>query len=248
MLFRAEIPISIPESLKYSPSWGSLFHGAIMELLPSEYVSELHQPGPKPFAQHLFRETSGQVIWYLSSLDERMTTELSAALLQRLPIDIKLIQKTTTIKLEMPRKIEQTTYLELADKHFNAKPVNRQHHIRLVTPTTFKTASQHVIFPTTDLIMNSLMQRWDANADKLTLFDPDVREHLGTHVQITDYRLHTASFSVNGSWLKGFAGQIELKVRGPEALARVASLLIDFGRFSGVGVKTSLGMGGFQIE
>lgn len=248
MLFRAEIPLTIPDSLKYNPSWGSLLHGALMELLPSDYVLQLHQPGPKPIAQHVFRETNGQVIWSVSSLDEKMTTELSAALLQRLPMDIKLVQKATTIKLETPRKTEQTTYLELADKHFKVPVVDRQHRIRLATPTSFKTAGQHVIFPTTDLIMNSLMQRWDANADKLTLSDPDVREHLGKHVQITDYRLHSTSFSVNGSWLKGFAGQIELTVRGPEALARVASLLIDFGRYSGVGVKTALGMGGMQID
>jgi CRISPR-associated endoribonuclease Cas6 len=248
MLFRLEIPLSCQESLQFSPSWGSLLHGALMELLSSETATQLHVTGPKPLAQHLYREASGQVIWVVTALNEAMTTELSSALIKRLPLEIKLVQKSASIQLAEPRKTERTTYRELADKHFQASEVNRQHKIRLVTPTSFKTAGKHVIFPTTDLIMNSLMQRWDANADDLSLFDPDVREHLGNHVSIKDYRLASASFSVNGSWLKGFSGRLDLGVSGPEALVRVASLLIDFGRFSGVGVKTALGMGGLQID
>ncbi len=125
---------------------------------------------------------------------------------------------------------------------------SRQHKIRFMTPTSFKVAGKHVLFPTTDLIMNSLMLRWDACAADLSLYDPEVRAHLGSHVSIRDYHLYSTSFSVNGAWLKGFAGQLTLSVSGPEALARLAALLLDFGHYAGVGVKTSLGMGGLQND
>jgi len=247
MLMRAEIPIDVPAGTLVNASWGSLMHGAVMELLPLSVSASLHEPGVKPWAQYVAQDAAGKVTWIVSALTDEMDQALKASLLDRLPMPWNLRQKGFQITVNQPAVNERLTYAELADKHFKQDEAPRRHKLRFCTPTTFKTAGKHVLFPTSDLILNSLMQRWDAFAEGLSLGDPEVREHLGTHVQIRDYRLASSSYSVDSAWIKGFVGQLDLSVTGPEALCRVASLLLEYGRFSGVGIKSALGMGGVRL-
>lgn len=248
MLWRVEIPLVIPETLTVSPSWGSLMHGAVMELLPAELALALHDSSLKPWSQYLIMTGPKQYAWRLAALNQEMAETLDSAIVRKLPQAWQLQQKNNVIQLLPPQPPEQLTYQELARRHFLAVSVPRLHHVNFLVPTAFKTNGQLAIFPTVDLIMNSLMQRWDSCASDLSLADSDVRQHLASHIYIRDYRLASASFSVNGSWIKGFKGQVDLNVKGPDALARVAALLLDFGRFSGVGIKTALGMGGIAAE
>jgi len=219
-----------------------------MELLPLSLSSQLHNQGIKPWSQFITRNTQGQDTWVISALNDEMDESLTQHLLQNLPMKINLRQKGFQVEAGNAISIEKSTYGAISDKHFKSDVAPRNYILRFCTPTTFKTAGQHVIFPSTDLLMNSLMQRWDAYADSLSLADQEVRQYLGTHVHIRDYKLSTASFSVDSAWVKGFVGVIDMRVSGPETLARVASLLLDFGRFSGVGIKTALGMGGIRFE
>lgn len=247
MLLRAEIQVEIPEGTVFNSSWGSLMHGAVMETLPLGLSSSLHDQGLKPWSQFIFQIAPGKLVWVLSGLTDEISQALDQSILSKLPLTWNIRQKGFRINILSPHSLERMSYIELADRHFKSPEATRLHRIRFFTPTSFKTAGRQVIFPTTDLLMNSLMQRWDAFSKDLSLGDPEIRSHLADHVVIRDYRLSSASFSVNSAWLKGFIGQIDLVVTGPEALCRVASLLLDYGRFAGVGIKTTLGMGGMYF-
>jgi CRISPR/Cas system endoribonuclease Cas6 (RAMP superfamily) len=43
-------------------------------------------------------------------------------------------------------------------------------------------------------------------------------------------------------------GKITLVVNGPDQLARLAGAMLSFAEYSGVGIKTALGMGGVRIR
>ncbi len=43
-------------------------------------------------------------------------------------------------------------------------------------------------------------------------------------------------------------GKITIIIRGPEQLARLAGALISFAEYSGLGIKTALGMGGVKVR
>ena len=51
MLAKLELKLKCEKELTYQMS--SLFHGALMELLPEEYADYLHISSLHPYAQHL---------------------------------------------------------------------------------------------------------------------------------------------------------------------------------------------------
>ncbi|NLV85528.1 MAG: CRISPR system precrRNA processing endoribonuclease RAMP protein Cas6 [Spirochaetales bacterium] len=248
MILHVEIPIEVPDTFSVNQSWGSLFHAAFQELIPLGYADQLHQSVLKPWSQHLESNNHRQVVWMVNALNHEFASVLEDALLTRLPISLQLRQKNAMVRLLEPSRLVRTSAKELADKHFLSDQVARKHKLVFTTATTFKSKGQHVLFPSTDLIMNSLLQRWDAFAEDLVVGDRDIRTYLGTHVTIREYRLSSSSFSVDSAWLKGFYGQLELKITGPDALARMAGMLLDYAKYSGLGVKTSLGMGGVSYD
>ena len=43
-------------------------------------------------------------------------------------------------------------------------------------------------------------------------------------------------------------GELTIRVKGPQQMVNLAWMLVKFGTFSGIGIKTGLGMGGMHIE
>lgn len=242
------IPIQVPAGVRVNASWGSLFHGAMIERFPTDLAGALHTSVLKPWSHYLSVTKDGRIIWYINALTDQMTEAIDQALLAALPLKLHLKQKNIDVFLDKPESIEKQSYMELADRSFTANDLCRSYVLSFVTPTTFKTNGNYALYPTTDLIFNSLAQKWDAFSPEISVVDPDVRQHLASQISIHKYHLGSAPFSVDGSWLTGFEGRIEMHMKGPEALCRIADLLIQFSIYSGVGIKTALGMGGVKYE
>ena len=67
MLSRLELLLSSSEELSYQMS--SLFHGALMELLPIEYAERLHISHLHPYSQHLERRDKNWY-WVINCINE----------------------------------------------------------------------------------------------------------------------------------------------------------------------------------
>ena len=50
MLRLFEIPLFLPKGKRIHPSMGSVFHGALMEHLPSELAGALHRESLRPYS------------------------------------------------------------------------------------------------------------------------------------------------------------------------------------------------------
>lgn len=48
--------------------------------------------------------------------------------------------------------------------------------------------------------------------------------------------------------IPAFIGEVIINVRGPQQLSNLANMLIEFGTYSGVGIKTGMGMGGISTD
>lgn len=131
---------------------------------------------------------------------------------------------------------------------FNADGHIDRFSIRFLTPTTFKSSGDYLIFPTTRLIFQSLMQKYSRLYPDVSSFDPDLLDYLTEHSRITRYRLQTHYFSVHKNKIPAFRGSLTIKVTGASTLRAFTQMLFAFGEFSGVGAKTSMGMGGIEIE
>ena len=78
------------------------------------------------------------------------------------------------------------------------------------------------------------------------MFDEETLEALVEQSEIVRYRLQTIPFPLEKIKITGFVGNICIHVKGPETMARYIRMLLEFGEFSGVGIKTGMGMGAMR--
>ena len=92
------------------------------------------------------------------------------------------------------------------------------------------------------------MNKYDASAESNVMMDEEVLDQLSTDTIMIGYRLQSVSFQLEGVRIPSFIGEVRWKIRGPQTMVNYANMLLKFGTYSGVGIKTSLGMGAIEIN
>lgn len=239
MLARFEYALSSEKEIKYQMS--SLFHGALMELIPENYAALLHESRMHPYAQHLERK-DGQWFWTISTLNDDMAEVIKNAIegVER----IALRSHDMDISLSLASSSAMTKE-ELNQIFYNA-PAEKYIQIRFLTPTSFKRSGEYLIYPDIFCIYQSLMNKMDAVQEQGFL-DEETLNELVTQTRIVRYKLSSTMFSLEGVQIPSFLGTVTIKLGGTETMRRFTRMLLAFGEYSGVGIKTSIGMGAIQI-
>jgi CRISPR-associated endoribonuclease Cas6 len=134
-------------------------------------------------------------------------------------------------------------------EEFYQKPAERYLDMEFITPTAFKSNGKYVIFPGEKYIFQSLMNKCSAAAEtNMEMFDSDTLTQLTDNSEIVQYRLKSVRFPIEGIWIPAFKGEITLRVKGTDTLVRYARFLLKFGEYSGVGIKTAMGMGAIRLK
>jgi CRISPR-associated endoribonuclease Cas6 len=105
-----------------------------------------------------------------------------------------------------------------------------------------------VFHPDLRLLFQSLMMRYGAAVENDKEPDENMLQELVRHVRITSYRLHSQYYPIENVKIPAFMGSITLKIDGANSLASYILMLLRFGEFSGVGIKTSMGMGAIALS
>ena len=238
MITKWDYPIHSEQELSFQMA--SLFHGAFMEMLSEEYAAMLHQSQLHPYAQHLERR-NGQWHWILTALNDEMTKAAEEALKDIESFTLK--KKEICVRLSTP-EIKVVENKELTDLFYRGT-TPRTHFLEFITPTAFKRQGQYLFYPDIFCLFQSLMMRYDAIFDN-GFYDPDSLEELVNHTSIHQYQLRSTVFSLEGVKIPAYLGTIALRVKGTNTMADFANLLLQFGEYSGVGIKTSIGMGAYK--
>jgi len=91
------------------------------------------------------------------------------------------------------------------------------------------------------------MNKYDAAVRDEGMTDEDTLEQLCENAQIIGYDLKSVNFSLEGVKIPSFIGRLTIKMYGTSTMSNFANMLFRFGTYSGVGIKTALGMGSFKI-
>ncbi len=238
----ARLEIELKCDARISQTMASLFHGALMELIPTDYAEQLHLSQLHPYSQHL-ELRNDKWYWVVSGLNERAEQIiLDDALGNRESVFIR--DKEMQVCLA-GRKRRQISYEELAG-YFYREKAERQLHLRFVSPAAFKRAGQYLFYPDIRCIYQSLMNRYSAAAQE-NMLDEDALEQLTQSTRIVSYQLKSVNFHLEGVRIPSFVGEITIRIGGTQTMANFARILFEFGTYSGVGIKTALGMGAYQI-
>lgn len=241
MLARLEMKLSHYEGMSYHMS--SLFHGALMELISPYYADELHMSQLHPYTQHLERR-GNDWYWVVTTLNEEARYELiDTALWDKDHLYIN--KKGLNIGI-INRSYTELADRELADSFYNGA-ASRYHTLQFVTPAAFKVNGRYVNYPDIRSIYASLMNKYDAFNQDESMKDEESLRLLTSSTSVNRYELRSASFSLEGIRIPSFLGKMTFKVDGAQTLCNFADMLFRFGEYSGIGIKTALGMGAVRL-
>lgn len=222
---------------------GSALQGVLFEHIDFDYADRLHTFNLHPYSQYLYK-TQEKVVWVINTLNDESYEKIIDPLLKSNFSGFKLKQGNEDVEISEKiciRKGER----ELLNE-FYQKPAERHFSVEIATPAAFKHAGAYTILPEPWLFFQSLMNKYSAASETVDLMDEKTLEELDTKAVISRYRLHSAYYPLEGIKIPGFAGEMDFYIRGTETMARFVRLLLNFGEFSGIGVKTAMGMGAIR--
>lgn len=237
------------EEKKNSPSYqmGSLFHGWLMENISPEYAGFLHRSGMNPFSQYI-EKTGDKLVWHISALNKQACGEIIAPFLEGRHEYVAIIHKKEIFKIEdIKLASSYASYKELADMYYLEIQPARIINLKFITPAAFRSGGEYQIFPTLHLIYQNLINRWNLFADKLSLEEENLSQLLASHSFIARYRLESRYFPLEKVSIPAFAGSMSIKISAPPPMVSLVNMLFAYAALAGIGIKTSLGMGGVKI-
>lgn len=168
--------------------------------------------------------------WMLQALERCTTLELHGAPLQMEPLG--------------SHSVENGLQLLLAARE---EPASRT-RLWFRTPCAFKQAGRYAIYPQEFLLLQSLVLHWNTAFPDCQLSDPDALDAILRGLRILDYNLHTVSYPIKNTRIPGFVGSAVVEARLALPLLELWNALLSFAPYGGIGIKTTLGMGGVSVE
>ena len=128
------------------------------------------------------------------------------------------------------------------------RPSGRSVVLTFHTPTAFSSNVRNVakLFPEPDLVFRSLAMRWNAYAGSDRAIAPVRLDALCWALRVTRYSLVTRTVRLAPRvTTKGFVGSCaySLGSRAPADCRQALRLLAEFAFFTGVGLRSTMGMG-----
>jgi CRISPR-associated endoribonuclease Cas6 len=242
MLATIEVVLEFPNHEKIYPAMGSIMHGALMDSLSQETATYFHTMSLRPYSQCIrWDKESQQPIWRIGTLTDYAFTQIMEALQSVSHIYLK--QKGYAIQVQRITVKKQLSYEELARSFLQAESPPSGADYEFLTVTGFKQAGRYVIWPNNQLMYQNLLNRWNTFSPHVKLEAEALAVQLDAHCRLMRYQLHSQAFPIEGRLVYGFSGSQRLTFYGYDMLKRLQGLLAIFAEFSGIGIKTALGMG-----
>lgn len=224
----------------------SNLQGVLMEQIDSGYAERLHEQGLKPYSQYLLRRQDGGCEWAVKTLTKEAYQEIILPLMDGDFTEFTLAKKDIHVRI-LEKELHTRKKQELLQEFYSGE-ANRNIQLEFVSPTAFKSNSRYVIIPEVRYLFQSLMNKYSASCEDMEMYDEETLEQLSENTNIIQYRLRSVFFPLEGVKIPSFAGDLTIRAGGTDTMARYARLLARFGEYSGVGVKTAMGMGGLRVR
>jgi len=235
----------LADNLKTS-NLSSLFHGVLMEELPNNIVESLHRGNfYNPLKQRLYPEDDVW-IWEIVSFHEEISSYLSNHFIKKEKIHLKHHHKDVPIYFLESEKIN---IRQLMRQYFEREETLKRYlKISIKTPVSFKTSGRYDVMPDVSRIFRSIMVQFDGFFKDYKMHDHEALSYISDYVHIVDYRIRTTRFHLEKVGIRSFVGDVTFQINGPQQLRRLVHFLLTVGTYTGIGVKTTLGMGKFKIN
>lgn len=231
------------ESSEFSGWQSSNMQGVLMEQIEPAYGEYLHEQKYHPYSQHL--EFGSKSFWIINTLEKTAFENIMLPLLDEKFNYFELKKKNIAVHIKN-KQVKTQTKRALFER-FYTSPCSRFLDFEFLTPTSFKSGGFYQIIPELRLLYQSLMNKYSASCTDMEMFDETALEEMASNSRIVNYKLNSTCFYMEGIRIPAFRGRLGIKINGTDTMARYARFLLEFGEYSGVGIKTAMGMGALRL-
>lgn len=234
------------EEHAHSVQMSSLMQGVLMEIINTDYAEYLHRTGLHPYSQSLLKGEDDTLIWTVNALNDEAKAQMIDVLADDGFNEFYLHHRDE--KMTITNKcLTGCSYSALMDEHFfGVHP--RSLRLSFLTPTSFKQNGQYALFPSIRLIFQSLMLKFDEASLESSIFSQEMLLHYEQYAKISSYQLRSTNFHLKGQRIHAFIGNLVIYIHGPMQMVNTAWMLARFGEYSGVGIKSGIGMGAMRVS
>ena len=214
-------------------SWAYRLYAWLLEQVPEEEAALFHDQ------QHAISQYLDHGVWTVNLLTEQAAEAFCPVLEDCSRIELSG-EKLCVEERSSSGALDASAFLQ-------AKDTRRYRELLLASPIAFKQAGRYTIFPKEELLIQSVVRRWNECFPEFLLEDDQMLEAMLQGVHMTDYRLNSCRYQLKNVYIPAFSGRLTLEARLPMVLQELWNSLLLFSQFSGLGIKTTLGMGGIQL-
>lgn len=222
--------------------WAYRLYAALLEQAPPGFGDAVHRNAVTPLSQFLTVDKYGTPTWTVNLLGNDSERALSGTL-----------DRLRQLKLErgLDLSVQECCRAEMKDVDALFALAKRScgiHRLVFRTATTFKSQGRYQNLPTTRLVLQSLMKKWNGSIVDCPIDDEDGNglNALAAGLRCRSFELHDRLFYLKGNSIPGFIGTLTIEncMQGFHRL--LADALLLFSGYAGIGIKTTLGMGGVE--
>lgn len=238
---RLEITLHMGAEPDYHGHGGQAVYGLALDMLRScdpQTARDVHDgSGPKPISASPITPTPEGCRFSLGALTSQCAAGLLAAFAEAHTTG-RVVRLTGAAATVAAVRVVTASYSDLLDR------AARGRHIELnfLSPTLFRRSGASLVLPEPELVFGSLLRTWNAFSHlQLPPYEP---VDLST-LMISRHRIHTQMVDFGAYRLLGFVGQVRYMIPPdtPAQFRQVLNCLADYACFSGVGYRTTMGMG-----
>lgn len=243
MLKRYRLTMEPNRSAGPKPEWGYRLYAALLETVPPGFGDETHRDAPTPISQYISEISPRRcsLCWTVTLLGTCAASALSPVIESR--DEYHLIKDG--VRLTVVRR-ETESVLGADELLLKQNPADGRHILRLITATAFKSRGEYVTAPTTRLIIQSAINKWNACFTDCQIEDEDGEglDTLAAGLELVGEHLTQCGYRLKGRIIPGVIGELTVLNNHTGFSRQLAAALLEFSGYSGIGIKTALGMGG----
>lgn len=242
MISQYVFELSSNNDFKISAATGYRLYGMIMRLATPEFAETVHQQSMTPISQYVCA-TDGNAIWTVNLLGRYAENELCDAVSE---LTECVLDDGNIISIRLKAEKHIDSFNEIMNCSCNKDNFT---NLKFETPTAFKSQGRYVYIPNERLIIQNLVKKWNACIEDCYIEDEDNEgiNSIISSVSIERFNIYDSMFRLKGSPIQGFCGDMVLRNRNKGFHKELCDALLYISQYTGIGIKTTLGMGGTRI-
>jgi len=194
---------------------------------------------------YVFKQNENYV-WEISILDDYLYKHVIVYLKKRLQATISLKSYKNTDFMVCNIHTSFKAVKEFAYEFYN-KQASYKLDVSVLSPIAFKVKGDYHFIPDIRLILQSAMTKYQNLIEDSSEIDQEFLDELVKSVRLTNYQIKSSYYRVHQHLIPGFLGRLTLHLSCNQTLKNYIYMLLYFCEYSGVGIKTGMGMGKIQV-